>query len=144
VDGSSVGAVSSYTFTGIGANHTITASFAIDTYTIAASAGANGAISPSGSVVVNSGTSKTFTVTPNAHYHVANVLVDGASVGAVSSYTFSNVTANHTIAASFAIDTYTIMASAGANGVITPSGAVSVAYGASQAFTITPSANYQV
>ena len=46
------------------------------------------------------------------------MLVDGGSVGAVTSYTFTNVTANHTIAASFAINTYTITATAGANGSI--------------------------
>src|SRR4030095_7573654 len=129
VDGSSVGAVSSYTFSAVSANHTIAASFAIDTYTITASAGANGSISPNGAVSVNYGSDQSFSITPAAHYHVADVLVDGSSVGAVSSYTFTNVTANHTIAASFAIDTYTITASAGANGSISPNGAVSVNYG---------------
>ena len=49
-------------------------------------------------------------------YHVADVLVDGTSVGPVNSYTFTNVTANHTIAAIFAINTFTIAASAGPNG----------------------------
>ncbi|MBI1806985.1 MAG: G8 domain-containing protein, partial [Ignavibacteria bacterium] len=111
VDGSSVGAVSSYDFTNVTANHTITASFAIDVFTITASAGANGTITPSGAVSVNYGSNQSFTVTPNTGYHVADVLVDGSSVGAVSSYDFTNVTANHTIAASFAIDTYTITAS---------------------------------
>src|SRR4030095_9723697 len=96
------------------ADHTIAASFAINTYTIAASAGANGSISPSGAVVVSHGGSQSFTITPNTGYHVADVLVDGASVGAVTAYTFSNVTAAHTIAASFAIDTYVITVSAGA------------------------------
>ena len=110
VDGISVGAVTSYTFTNVTANHTIAASFAIDTHTITATAGANGTISPSGSVTVNHGGSQTFTITPNTGYHVADVLVDGISVGAVTSYTFTNVTANHTIAASFAIDTHTITA----------------------------------
>ena len=106
-----MGAVTSYTFTNVTANHTIAASFAIDTYTITASAGANGAISPAGAVTVNYGANQTFTITPATDYHVADVLVDGVSVGAVTSYTFTNVTANHTIAATFAIDTYTITAS---------------------------------
>src|SRR2546427_553758 len=144
VDGSSVGAVTSYTFTNVTADHTIAASFAINTYTLTASAGANGAISPSGAVAVNSGASQAFTITPDAGYHVADVLVDGSSVGAVTSYTFTNVTADHTIAASFAINTYTLTASAGANGAISPSGAVAVNSGASQAFTITPDAGYHV
>ena len=65
-------------------------------------------------MAVNYGADQAFTITPDARYHVADVLVDGVSVGAVTSYTFTNVTANHTIAATFAIDTYTITASAGA------------------------------
>jgi len=144
VDGASVGAVTSYTFNNVTAGHTIAASFAIDTRTITASAGDNGAISPSGAVSVNYGASRTFTITPDANYHVADVLVDGTSVGAVTSYTFNNVTAGHTIAASFAIDTRTITASAGANGAISPSGAVSVNHGTNQTFTFTPAANYHV
>ena len=111
VDGASVGAVTSYTFSNVTANHTIAASFAITTYTITTSAGANGSITPSGSVSVNSGSNQTFTITPAANYHVANVLVDSASVGAVTSYTFSNVTANHAIAASFAANNVAPVAS---------------------------------
>ena len=103
-------------------NKTITAAFAINGYTIAASAGANGTITPSGDVPVNYGGSQTFTITPTTGYHVADVLVDGVSVGAVTSHTISNVTANHTIVASFAINTYTLTASSGANGSISPSG----------------------
>jgi len=144
VDGVSVGAVTTYTFTNVTAAHTIAASFAIDTYTITASAGANGSITPSGAVSVNCGDARSFTIAANACYHIADVLVDGVSAGAVTTYTFSNVTANHTIAASFALNTYTITASAGANGSITPSGAVAVGCGASQAFTITPATGYHV
>ncbi len=144
VDGSTVGAVTSYTFTNVTAAHTIAASFTINTNVITASAGANGSITPSGAVSVNYGANQSFTITPSAHYHVADVLVDGSTVGAVTSYTFTNVTAAHTIAASFTIDTNVITASAGANGSITPTGAVSVNYGANQSFTITPSANYHV
>src|SRR5207344_1891362 len=99
------------------------------------SAGTNGTIAPSGSVVVNHGANQTFTITPNANYHVLDVLVDGTSAGVVTTYTF---------AASFAIDTRTITASAGANGTISPTGAVVVNYGSNQTFTITPSANYHV
>src|SRR5207244_2520546 len=144
VDGSSVGAVASFTFNDVTAGHTIAASFAIDTYTIAASAGAHGAIAPSGSISVDHGASQGFTITPDAHYHIADVLVDGRSVGAVASFTFNEVTSGHTIAASFAIDTYAITASAGVNGAISPSGPMSVDHGASQGFTITPDAHYHI
>ena len=70
-------------------------------YTITASAGTGGVIAPSRTVTVNSGASQTFTITPNAGYQVTDVLIDGSSVGPVLSYTFTNVTANHTISASF-------------------------------------------
>jgi hypothetical protein len=144
VDGTSVGAVTTYTFSNVTANHTIAATFAANTNTITASAGTGGTISPTGAVSVNSGTSRTFTITPSTGYRVTGVLVDGTSVGAVTTYTFSNVTANHTIAASFAANTNTITASAGTGGTISPTGAVSVSYGASRAFTITPSTGYRV
>ena len=73
-------------------------------FTITASAGANGSISPSGAVLVASGASQPFTITPNAGYIVADVLADGVTVGAVTTHTFTNVTADHTISASFAPD----------------------------------------
>jgi len=75
----------------------------VASYTITASAGANGSISPTGTVTVASGGSQTFTFTPSAGYAVASVTVDGVSKGVLSSYTFSNVTANHTISVAFAV-----------------------------------------
>jgi len=144
VDNVSVGPVTSYTFTNVTADHNIYVSFAIDTFTITASAGANGDISPAGSLAQNYGASQTFTITPNIGYHVADVLVDDVSVGPVTSYTFNDINANHTIAASFAINPRTITATAGANGAISPAGAVSVNSGGSQTFTIAPEANYNV
>jgi hypothetical protein len=72
--------------------------------TITASAGTGGSIAPSGSVSVDYGDDQSFSITADAGYHVEDVLVDGSSVGAVTSYTFSNVTADHTISASFASD----------------------------------------
>jgi uncharacterized repeat protein (TIGR02543 family) len=144
VDGTSVGPQASYTFTSVAADHTISVSFAIDTFKINASAGENGGISPSGAVVVNYGTDQTFSITPNTGYHVVDVLVDGVSVGVQTSYTFTSVKGDHTISASFAIDTYTITASAGENGSISPSGAVIVNYGADQTFTITATTGYHV
>ena len=106
--------------------------------TITASAGPNGSISPSGTVTVDTGGDQTFTITPNTGYHVADVLVDGVTVGAVTSYPFTNVIVDHTISATFALNTYTITASAGVGGTISPSGSVSVNHGSSQGFTITP------
>jgi len=72
------------------------------THTITSSAGPNGSISPAGAQTVTEGSSAVFTITPGAGHQIADVLVDGASVGAVGTYTFSNVTADHTISATFA------------------------------------------
>ena len=66
-------------------------------YTIKATAGAGGSISPSGSVSVREGRDQTFTITPDKGYAVANVKIDGKSIGAVKSYTFENVSRTHTI-----------------------------------------------
>lgn len=70
-------------------------------FTITATAGDGGSISPSGSVGMTRGESKTFTVTADKGYAISNVLADGVSLGAVSSYTFSNIAASHTIKAIF-------------------------------------------
>ena len=70
-------------------------------YTITASAEDGGSISPSGSVRVARGSDKTFTIRADSGYEIANVLVDGESVGAVRSYTFENVREKHTIQAQF-------------------------------------------
>jgi hypothetical protein len=132
------------TDTSVTASIAVTANFAINTYTITPTAGANGSISPSTAVTVNYGANQAFTITPATGYHVASVLVDGASVGAVASYTFNSVAAAHSISATFAINTYTITPTAGANGSISPSTAVTVNYGANRAFTITPATGYHV
>jgi len=70
-------------------------------FTITASASEGGTISPDGDITVFENSSQTFAITPIVGFAVSDVLVDGASVGAVASYTFSNVTANHSISASF-------------------------------------------
>ncbi len=144
VDGVSVGALSTYTFGNVTVNHTIEASFSILTYSINASAGTGGSISPSGNVNVNYGQNQTFSITPDTGYEIADVLVDGVSVGALSTYTFGNVTANHTIEASFSILTYSINASAGTGGSISPSGNLSVNYGQNLTFSITPATGYEI
>lgn len=73
-----------------------------DYYTITATAGEGGAISPSGSTRIREGRDQTYTITPDDGYRISDVLVDGESVGAVESYTFDNVQKRHTIEAVFA------------------------------------------
>jgi hypothetical protein len=103
---------------GLSSNTMVTVS---NSHTVSATAGSGGAISPAGNSVVNYGGSRTFSITPATGYHIAGVTADGSSVGAVTSYTFSNVIANHTISATFAVNTYTLTYTAGANGTISGS-----------------------
>ncbi len=144
VDGVAKGAIPSHTFQAVTGNHTIKANFAVNSYQISASAGTNGSISPSGIISVDKGTSKSYTITPANGHHVINVLVDGMSMGAINTYTFDKITANHTINATFAADTFAITASAGANGTISPSGVVDVAYGGSQTYAIAADEGFHV
>ncbi|GAK49157.1 propeptide peptidase M4 and M36 [Candidatus Moduliflexus flocculans] len=107
VDGVSVGAVESYTFNNIAASHTLEAFFedaSVSTYTITASAGTGGGISPSGKIAVTQGKSERFTFVPENDYALKHVLVDGVSVGAVREYLFENISASHTIEAIFIED----------------------------------------
>lgn len=77
-------------------------------FTITATAGNGGKIAPTGATKVYKGTSKAFTITPNDGYHVDSLTVDGTAVDVVTEYTFSDVTANHTIAVTFAKDAMTV------------------------------------
>jgi hypothetical protein len=101
VDGASVGAVSTYTFSNVTLDHTIEATFTVPSFTINASTGPHGTISPSGVIAATYDLSQTFTITPNNGYLIKDVKVDNQSVGPVSTYTFSNITSNHIIYAEF-------------------------------------------
>jgi len=147
VDGFSEGAISSYIFTNIIANHSIAATFAINTYTITASSGSGGTVTPTGISTVNYGASKTYTITASIGYTIQNVLVDSSSVGSPSTYTFTSIGANHTISATFLlipITNYTITASAGGGGTITPSGIVTVPEHTNKYFYATANVGYDV
>jgi hypothetical protein len=143
VDGASVGAVNAYTFPALTADHTIAATFAAYQYTINATAGNGGTITPAGNTTLAYNGTQAYTISANAGYHVSDVFVDGASVGAVTTYTFSNVTENHIIYAAFEANEYTVAVNQPANGSITP-GTTTVLYGATPAFVITPNDAYNV
>ena len=132
-----------YTTSAIHSNCTVTASFTAPPYTVTASAGANGNISPSGAVSVNSGATKAFTVTPNTGYKISSVSGCNGTLSG-STYTTGAITANCTVTAAFAVQAYTVTASAGTGGSISPSGAVSVNSGATKAFTVTPNTGYKI
>ena len=126
-------------------NAALTVDYTVPTtnYTITPSAGSGGAISPSTTQTVGSGNNCTFTISPSTGYHIATVTVDGSSVGAVSSYVFSDVTANHTISATFALNSYTLSYSAASNGTLSGATSQTVAYGGSgTSVTAVPNTNY--
>jgi translation elongation factor P/translation initiation factor 5A len=146
-NGSVVSTNASYSFT-LNGNRSLVANFEPIQYTITATAGANGSISPNGSVSVNHGANQTFTFNPTNGYQIDAVKVDGNVVNVSgNTYTFTNVQANHSIEVSFKVippTTYTITATAGANGSISPNGSVSVNHGANQTFTFNPATGYQI
>lgn len=144
VNGFSQGAVNSYTFTNLSADHLITAQFAITSYHIFPIPGPGGSIFPDTPQAVNHGDSVTFTIVPNPGYHVVDVGKNGISLGALNSYVFTNVTAAHTLSAVFAINIYTLTASAGDGGSMSPAGALTFTHGQSQTYLIQADANYRI
>ncbi len=144
VDGVKVDSTESYTFINVTADHTIEAYFSPIGFVITASANEFGSITPSGSVVVPAGGNQRFEFMPNEHCVFDSLLVDGVLVDSTTSYTFENVTTNHTIQAYFSLQRFTIIATAYGEGTITPSGSVVVPYGGSQVFTIVPHTNHKI
>jgi PKD repeat protein len=117
------------------------------TFDIVATAGTGGTIAPAGIVKVSEGASQSFAITPGIGYAIDYLVVDNGNVTAQPTYTFTNVTTTHTIAAVFKevpIQKYTITATASVGGTITPNGSVLVNQGSSQSFAITPSAGYVI
>lgn len=113
-------------------------------HTITAIAGAGGTISPSGSVQVIEGESRTFTITPDSCHTILDVKVDSVSMGAVASYTFNNVICDHIIQVTFAEKTFSVTSSAGSGGSISPLGIQAVPCGGKITFTITPASGYVI
>lgn len=108
-----------------------------------------GSVSPAGTTKLAEGTTQTITITPDSGFIVSDVLLDGGSVGAVTSLKVE-MDGNHTVKVVFIEETepvpveHTITASAGAGGRISPSGEVKVADGADQTFTFTANGSYRV
>ncbi len=146
VNGVSVGAVASYTFNNVKANATIKADFVPITYTITVTQTPNGYVTPYTYSGFIQGANQTYKIMPNAGYHVATLTVDGNPVTSATSYPFTNIQANHSISATFAINpSYTITASVtSGSGTITPAGATPVVGGLNQKFTITPATGNKI
>lgn len=96
-------AVTSSSIVSTESDHTLYAGWQANTHTITASAGTGGSISPSGTIEVNHGSTQTYTIATNSGYGISDVLVDGISVGAVTSYTFEGISSAHTISVSFVL-----------------------------------------
>lgn len=113
-------------------------------YIVTAGNSEGGSIAPSGENQVVPGSSLTLSISPNTGYHIQDVLVDDVSQGSISGYNFENVSADHTIQATFAINTYTLSASRSpeAGGSITSIGDTTVNYGTSRTYTITVNDGY--
>ena len=95
-----------YTVTNVTGATTLTATFAINTYTITVTQGDNGTVAPSTSTVSYGG-SQVFVITPQVGYHISSLVVDGSAVPIASTYTFSNIQDDHSITASFTTNTIT-------------------------------------
>ena len=144
VDGTNKGKLSSFIFNDVKEAHSISATFVKKQFSITASAGAGGKISPSGTATVSYGDDKTYTITPNTGYEIKSVTVDGVNKGKISTYTFDDIKAAHTISATFVKKQFNITASAGTGGSISPNGTSTVSYGDSKTFTITPAQGYKI
>jgi hypothetical protein len=137
VDGLSLGAIESYVLKNVTANHTVRVAFAQISYTINASAGSGGSITPAGTLTVFQGTDATFSILPAIGYRISGLYVDNVLISA-DSYTFSNITSDHDIRVIFARKILEISASASVGGIITPAGVVNVEYGSSKVFSMIP------
>ena len=145
VDGKSIGPVTSYTFNRITANHEISVSFSVNTYTVAAESSSGGSVNPSGNTVVNYGSDLAYTFTPDYGFRISDIKVNGVSHGPVSSLKFTNITAEQNISVVFSpIATYKISAIAGLGGSVTPTGSVSLFEGSDQTYEITPDSDYRI
>lgn len=144
VNGNYTGAMSSYTFEHITADQTLHATFVQNEYVITATSNEGGHITPNGSDTILCGGSQSYTITPDEGYYIDYLVVDGVQRAAQGAYGFSTITADHTIEAHFAIYTYTIVATAGANGSVTPAGTTTVNYGDTLTVNITSDDCYSI
>lgn len=140
VDQKAVANASSYTFSNITADHSISVSFKLKTFSITTSAGPEGSITET--FIKNFGSDLTVTITPNEGYELSVLTVDGASVAPALSYTFSNISANHTISATFKIKVYSISLAVGDNGSITASSTAN--HGSDAVVTINANTGYEI
>jgi VCBS repeat-containing protein len=132
-----------YTVANITQDYTLNAQFVLDQYTLNASSGAFGSITPTGIKTVFGHESQTYLFFPDTGYEVARVLVDGDNIGRIPSYTLPSIVSDHVIRVEF-IKMPQINAEAGAHGQISPEGVVDVHNGDYQLFLIKPDEGYKI
>ena len=146
LDGTNMGAVPSLTDMIADVNHVIVANFAPDAVSndIAATAGANGSITPVGTSVVPFGGSQSYTIAADPGFQIDSLTIDGTPIDPVSNYQFTNVIMPHTIDVTFIESSFSVVASAGIGGTISPFGTIAVPTNGNQMFSIAPSNGYVV
>ena len=143
INGSYIDPVSHFTFWNVTDNNRIHVTFRPKMVIMAASGG-NGAIVPSGTIKVESGSFKTFEMIPDDGYRVSDVLVDGTSLGPIEKYTFFDIQSGHTIEVKFVRDLFTIEATSGPYGSIVPEGNIAISPGDFQFFELNPDHGFRV
>jgi hypothetical protein len=122
---------------------TTLSTYLIDSYTLSATAGLNGAITPNGTITALLGTNQLFNITANTGYHISDISLDNLFQSVSSSLTLNNITQPHTIVANFAKNTYNLNVTQTPNGQISP-GTSTINYGDTPTFTITPNEGYYI
>ena len=140
INGKSVGIIDSYTFSNIESTQTISVEF-VEQYTYFTITVVNyggGEISPNYNKAIKKGGSQTYDIVANVGYEIIDVKIDGVSKGALTTYTFSNITSDHKIEVWFAKKQFKITSSSNSLGSISPSGTITVEYNGSQKFEFVP------
>jgi hypothetical protein len=129
-------------------DYTLRANFAADSveqYTISVSAGPNGSVSPTGTIIRDYGADQTFVALPDVAYEVDRWYLDGTAVKfGGASYTLRDIASDHTVHVTFELIQHTITALAGPGGSLSPSGAITMGHDVSQQFIATPETGYRV
>ena len=145
VDSLVIGPKSSYHFFDIQSDHSIKAIFKSRTIYVTIEAGKRGTIEPSGQILVDAGSDLDIKFIPDPGYEVAEILINGASIGQATSHKLYNIHSSISVSATFKpIIAQTIYASSDENGSISPEGEIKVSGGLSQSFTFVPNETFQV
>ena len=143
VDGVEIGPVSSYVFENVTAPHTLNATFIRREFILTPHTSVGGTITPDETDIAECGTDYSYHFEPEAGYSISGIVVDGDTLAAAAEYTFENIRDNHWIKPLFVINEYTVTATAGEGGTVTPRD-TTVTYGESIIVEVTPEDCYHI